>query len=42
LSLCERMGGLDGDLLVQGSVSNLAPLELELDMAETVQPNTVA
>jgi len=40
LALCERMGGMDGNLLVQEPVSKHAPSELEL--VETVQLKRVA
>ncbi|KAG1756686.1 uncharacterized protein EDB91DRAFT_1093921 [Suillus paluster] len=40
LALCERMGGMDGNLLVQGLPSDRAPSELET--VETVQPKRVA
>lgn len=42
LTICERMGGLDGNLLVQELGSNRALPELELEPAETVQPKRVA
>ncbi|KAG0707669.1 hypothetical protein DFH29DRAFT_894866 [Suillus ampliporus] len=40
LALCERMGGMDGNLLVQELASDRAPSELE--PVETVQPKRVA
>ncbi|KAG1754660.1 hypothetical protein EDB19DRAFT_1667568 [Suillus lakei] len=42
LALCERMGGVDGNLLVQELASNRALSELELEAVETVQPKRVA
>ncbi|KIK49198.1 hypothetical protein CY34DRAFT_797137 [Suillus luteus UH-Slu-Lm8-n1] len=42
LTICERMGGVDGNLLVQELASNRALPELELEPAETVQPKRVA
>ncbi|KAG2157203.1 hypothetical protein DEU56DRAFT_968918 [Suillus clintonianus] len=42
LLLCERMGGVDGNLLVQELASNRAPSELELEVVETIQPKQVA
>ncbi|KAG1772772.1 hypothetical protein EDD22DRAFT_814945 [Suillus occidentalis] len=42
LTICERMGGIDGNLLVQELASNRALSELELEPVETVQPKRVA
>lgn len=42
LAICERMGGVDGNLLVQELASSHAPSELELEAVETVQPKRVA
>lgn len=40
LALCERMGGMDGNLLVQEPTSSHAPSDLEV--VETDQSKTVA
>ncbi|KAG2349787.1 hypothetical protein BDR05DRAFT_923543 [Suillus weaverae] len=42
LAICERMGGVDGKLLVQELASNRALAELEPEAVETVQPKRVA
>lgn len=42
LAICERMGGVDGNLLVQELASNRALSELELEAVEAVQPKRVA
>ncbi|KAG1832034.1 hypothetical protein EV424DRAFT_1525462 [Suillus variegatus] len=42
LTICERMGGVDGNLLVQELASNRALPELELEAVEIVQPKRVA
>ncbi|KAG2078227.1 hypothetical protein BDR04DRAFT_1131958 [Suillus decipiens] len=42
LAICERMGGVDGNLLVQELASKRALSELELEAVETVQPKRVA
>lgn len=36
LTLCERMGGVDGNLLVQDLASKRVPSELELEAVEPV------
>ncbi|KAG2356201.1 hypothetical protein BDR07DRAFT_1473840 [Suillus spraguei] len=42
LAICERMGGVDGNLLLQELASKRAFSELELEAVETVQPKRVA